>query len=655
MKPVSSLLAIVALFGLAACNVDNDGDGIAAHLDCDDNNAAIYPGAPELCDGLDNDCDGIVDNNTTDAPTFYRDFDGDGFGDPESVISDCRFDDVSGTPDPTFIPFGYVSNDADCDDRRAAVNPDADEICDGIDNDCDGDIDGDNAVDKATWYRDADNDTFGDPDTTALACDVPTGFVGNALDCDDTQGSINPDADERCDAVDRNCDGDFYAGAVDAPTWYRDSDGDGYGDDLRPLVQCLQPAGHVADKTDCNDEIARVNPGATETCDGFDTDCNPATSEAGTISLNFGGSFSSVASAVAAASAGDLINVCAGTWDVSGISIDKPLSLVGPNGSKRTTLRGNGGRTILEISNYADSSGTVNVGGFTLTGGSSFAGGGLYADTAAVELHDLVVTGNSGFIGGGMYFYDAIVSFDSVTVTDNEAVYGGGLYAEYADLLLDGAIFNDNVADYGGGAYLYEVETLAEDSRFAANYTSWYGGGALAYFSIVDGGSFVNNLSTYSAGGLAMYNSEAYDIEASNNKAGQYGGGLGLQSECYVEGAEIAGNWAPWGGGVAIDFGSSFLVESAITGNEASRTGGGIYSQADAVLIDASDVTGNEAQAGGGVHLVRGSLEVSSSNFGAAESEDDNTPDDVFADRSGRSFTFGDAVSFFCSTSGLCE
>lgn len=112
---------------------DFDGDGFVEDPtaerggDCDDRDASAWPGAPETCDGTDEDCDGEVDENATDVAEHYRDQDRDGYGTPDSTLSSCQVGD------------GYAANSEDCDDQDASVNPDALEICeDRVDNDCDG-------------------------------------------------------------------------------------------------------------------------------------------------------------------------------------------------------------------------------------------------------------------------------------------------------------------------------------------------------------------------------------------------------------------------------------------------------------------------------------------------------------------------------------
>ena len=106
---------------------DADGDGFAAEEDCNDNDASVYPGAAEVCDGVDNDCDGQKDNDPTDADTWYEDADSDGYGSTTSSMQACD------------KPDGYVDNDLDCDDDHRDANPEGTEVdWDGIDQNCDG-------------------------------------------------------------------------------------------------------------------------------------------------------------------------------------------------------------------------------------------------------------------------------------------------------------------------------------------------------------------------------------------------------------------------------------------------------------------------------------------------------------------------------------
>jgi hypothetical protein len=247
---------------------------VADATDCIDTSDVSWPGADELCDGLDNDCDGTTDEDVVDGATWYLDADGDGYGDAAS----------SSTTAACEQPSGYVGNATDCDDGDAAVNPWADELCDGVDNDCDGTTDEDDAADAPTWYADADGDGYGDPASGATACSQPSGTTSDASDCDDADPGISPDAAELCDGVDNDCDGATDEGdAIDAPTWYADADGDGWGDAGTTTTACSQPSGYLPDTGDCHDGNPAINPDADEVCDGADNDCDGLTDEADAI------------------------------------------------------------------------------------------------------------------------------------------------------------------------------------------------------------------------------------------------------------------------------------------------------------------------------------------------------------------------------------
>jgi hypothetical protein len=224
-------------------------------LDCDDNRPDIRPNVPEICDGVDNDCDGAIDEGLISR--FYRDKDGDNYGDPSEFIDACS------------APPGYVGNGLDCDDNQSSSNPAATEICDGIDNDCDGAID-EGLISK--FYRDSDGDGYGNPLSSVDACSAPSGYVSNGLDCDDTRQDVHPDLSEICDGIDNDCDGEIDEGLVSR--FYRDMDGDGYGDPSNFVDNCTAPSGYVANNLDCNDAYSNVHPAAPEVCDGIDNDCN---------------------------------------------------------------------------------------------------------------------------------------------------------------------------------------------------------------------------------------------------------------------------------------------------------------------------------------------------------------------------------------------
>ena len=241
--------------------------------DCNDAVNTVRPGATEVCDFTDNDCDGLEDEGALPGE-FWQDRDSDGSGNPSVAVTACA------------APPGFVARgSADCNDDNSAIEPGATEVCDFTDNDCDGVED--EGAPPNTYWRDADTDTFGNPNIGVTACSAPAGFVvAGQADCNDNSNAIKPGVAETCDLLDNDCDGGVDEGLAINVYW-RDSDADTFGSPGASIAVCntTAPAGYVAPgQADCDDTLNTRKPGISETCNGFDDNCNGGIDEAPLVS-----------------------------------------------------------------------------------------------------------------------------------------------------------------------------------------------------------------------------------------------------------------------------------------------------------------------------------------------------------------------------------
>ncbi len=341
---------------------DNDGDGfgtpgtstvsctpvigyVTNSTDCNDNNAAVNPGVTEnLCNGIDDNCNGTIDEGRVDGctnssacnynaaatcdngscvlpTTWYLNADGDNYY--ASTQSSCS------SPGAGWVNTAPSGGSGDCNDSNAAINPGATEnLCNGIDDNCNGTIDegrvngctnstacnynpaatcdNGSCTFATTWYLNADGDNY--YASTQTACTSPgagwvnTAPTGGSGDCNDNNAAVHPGATENlCNGIDDNCNGTIDEGRVNgctnstacnynpaatcdngsctfATTWYLNADGDNYYTSTQSA--CTSPgAGWVntaptGGSGDCNDNNAAINPGAAEICgNGIDDNC----------------------------------------------------------------------------------------------------------------------------------------------------------------------------------------------------------------------------------------------------------------------------------------------------------------------------------------------------------------------------------------------
>jgi len=266
-----SVVAFVALM-LGCGTKDDEMPAGIPNFNFDSGINADDSGDPETDVDTDTDIDTDTDSDSdTDADT-----DSD---------SDTDTDDTGGPVGTDADGDGVTVEAGDCDDSDADRFPGNSEACNGIDNDCDGEIDAPDPIDGSLWYPDFDGDSWGSSRSEWIACGTPTGASLFPGDCNDLDPEISPSAIEICDLEDNNCNGIVDADAVEGVTYYRDLDGDGYGNPDHSEVSCTIPSGYVENNLDCNDSSSLVSPDRVETCNGVDDDCDGAVDDGYELSI----------------------------------------------------------------------------------------------------------------------------------------------------------------------------------------------------------------------------------------------------------------------------------------------------------------------------------------------------------------------------------
>ena len=378
--------------------------------------------------------------------TFYRDADGDGYGNLAVTTQACT------------APAGYVANSTDCNDADAAVHPGATEVCNGVDDNCDGSID--EGV-TTTFYRDADGDGYGNLAVTTQACTAPAGYVANSTDCNDADAAVHPGATEVCNGVDDNCDGSIDEGVT--TTFYRDADGDGYGNPAVSTQACSQPAGYVTNSTDCNDSSATVHPGAAEVCNGIDDDCNSGTldgsadpalndNNACTADACVGGTITHTAANIDDGNACTVDYCDPVTGNITHTNNNVPPGVTSTSGPNPLALQGN---SATVTANFTDAdtfnthtctidwddgqttNGTVSEtnGSGTCTGTHSYAQTGVYSVTFTITdscggtgtgtfQYVVIYDPNAGFVTGGGWINSPVGAYTANPSLTGKANFG---------------------------------------------------------------------------------------------------------------------------------------------------------------------------------------------------------------------------------------
>ena len=592
---------------------DADGDGFGAVAegttaceapsgyvdqggDCDDAEAAVNPDALEVCDGLDNNCSGSVDDEPSDATDWYQDGDGDGYGSGEPIAAcespytnsvetggDCDDSDSSVYPsapeddctDPVDYncdgSVGYEDADGDgfaacedCDDTNANKNPDELEFCDEIDNNCDGVVDEETAIDADTFYADTDSDGYGDIDSTTQACDAPSGYTSDDTDCDDARDDVNPAADEICDgATDENCDGDIDEdSATDAVTWYVDADSDSFGNPDYSTKACDKPTGYVAKAKDCDDGDDDVNPNADEVCGGEDEDCDGTVDESGAVDATdwytdsdgdgYGDTSSSVTTACDEPSGSSSDNSdCDDTDDTVYPSADEVCDGVDNNCDGSTdhgaAWVGTDYTTIQDALDDASNGDLICVAAGTYYENIDF--GGVDATVEGEASATVAIDGSSsGTVISASLGED--IELRNVTLQYGSGASGPGLYLYYSDAVLVDVTFDSmscttSTSCNGGAIHVWGGNLEAEGTHFSNIDASveTVNGGAL-YAAYADTSLVETTVDTVDCSTSICQGAFAYAVDGIHTMEDMDATGLNASAASYLNGSFWYGYYA---------------------------------------------------------------------------------------------------------------
>ncbi len=461
--------------------------------------------------------------------------------------------------------------DEDCDDASAAVFPGAEEVCNGIDDDCDAEID----EDAPAWYRDADSDGFGDSATEVGACEPPEGWVETGGDCDDADSHTYPGAPELCDGLRNDCDltewttshEDGEVAWFDGSEWERVTTTYARGSEELPAPILLEQSG--------------------------------------------------------------LLQFCEGTYYLHLGIKDSDVELVGLYGAETTVLHGAGsGQVVLSFI------GDLTVSGLTVTGGrvesGTGFGGGVYVQYGHVEVLDAVLSDNEAWNGAGLHLSAGDAWVEGSVISGNTSwESGGGIGVHNGDLVVRHCDVHGNLAsDDGGGLSVQEGTLTLENSKLFRNSALGYGGGAAVYEGTmtVSGSTLLENLA-YSGGGVSVYTGDLEVREStfrSNTTTDIRGNGGGVylhEGMVTVEGSTFDGNKSGSmgnGGGLHLREGAVGLYYSELRANTGGKTGGGVSVHVGSVSLEDTLFVQNSADAGAGASIGTGSLTCTGSTSSVA-------------------------------------
>ncbi|MFT4626357.1 MAG: hypothetical protein ACI8PZ_005034 [Myxococcota bacterium] len=751
-----------------SCDATILRDHVLLGGDCEDEDFLINPGAPEVCNDIDDDCDTFIDDDDDNLEAdeiVYRDSDGDGFGDPDTVRPACQIsagfvtndadcDDADADTYPEAAPFdspygclkdaddddwgdqdvipgvqagtdcddddpdawpgiaiydsevacmrdedgdGYgdaeptdpgVTPGTDCNDFEPFANPSMDETCaTAFDDDCDGAINEADAIDAELWYPDGDGDGYG-RGMGVRTCTPPPLHARTPDDCDDTDDTVHPGAEEFCNGIDDDCNttiDDHYA--LDAFEWYPDDDLDGFGDELgAPRMACDRPERYAANNLDCNDDHNGVYPSAPELCDGVNNDCDlfvwDLSDEDGLASYEDVDGFwedltdtydwtDDLVLATWRAETSGTMHLCTGLY-YGRIVVERNIELtIQGKGRDLTTLVGNDGSGTV-TSTEIDTA--LVIRGVRFQDANQGTGGAVYARNGTLLIEDCAFVNNSANLTGGALAaqnLDEAVIRDTIFESNETSTFSGGAASLTANMsvTIEDCTFLDNRSNgfnrLGGALELGNNDAVTiTRSHFEGNFADY--GGAIG---------------AYGDAGDEIYTESCTFVDNTTDNAG---GGIRVEDATYIDdNSEFSGNVANFGGAIALVNGDDHeLNGTELIGNEADTDGGGLRCWADggrnAVTVTGASIHDNRAQNGGGIglegmqleidggsilrneviagfgsgiYLKLGTLDGTSVNMGVG-GDDNEDSEDVYVESIDRAYTYGESASFTCDEAG---
>jgi len=588
---------------------------VAVAGDCDDADPLAYPGAPETCDGVDSDCDGVGDMRDTDATgTAWRDADGDGWGDPAaSVEGGCA------------LPEGYVGVAGDCDDGDAATWPGAPEACDGVPNDCD--------------------DPGGDEE----------GAV--SLDGAAAEGLEAALAGARDGSEILLCPG-LHVGAfeVSADVTLRGRDG--------AAVTTIEGDGSGS---------ALFLDGAALTIEGITVLGGSGSSSPSTSGYVVGGGISAIEGGPLVAVD------CAfweGRAELGGCVMGSPagdtfrgvtfegcyansagggLFLLGGE-VEGATFSGNeawysGGAVFSEL-------GAVSYTDVTFEGNrSDWYGAAVGVNRGMITMRSVTFDANEGDHIGAIYATAASLDVAAARFTDNQATYGPAILTEFTDVTLEDLYVTGSRASYA--PIVIERGSLqARELEIVGNAIRSYGG-ALELTSttadIADALFHDNGAPSYGGGVVCAGSALSMtDVEILDSEASSYGGAIRADGcDMTLTRARLEGNHSgTWGGALSLTGSALWMVDSSLADNTCDYYGGAIDASDSDIWIEGGQVVRSSDPSRGAIYMHGTTLEVTSADFG--EGADDNSPSDISIGYGEDTYDYGARATFRCDDAG-CE